>query len=353
MTDGFVAVDSIADALDHLRSPFALEEVATSAVPAMVVGVAGDTVLGDDDASDLYDLLAAVRAITVAVVDGPVSRTTGEFLDRFDIVLTTDETSMSAVVTTDPGEAIDAVARAIRAHPLASVAMAQLLRQRAYLDVGAGLVAESLTYSMLQSGPEFAAWLANRGPTELPADPEPPVLSTHRGTAMEIVLNRPHRANAVSAALRDGLVEALRVAAVDPTVEGVILRGQGASFCSGGDLAEFGSLPDPATAHATRLTRSPAWWVHRQARDVRVHLHGACVGAGIELPAFAGMVLASPDTRVRLPEVAMGLVPGAGGTVSLPRRMGPHRTCWLALTGQELDAHEALAWGLVDRIESP
>ena len=63
-----------------------------------------------------------------------------------------------------------------------------------------------------------------------------------------------------------------------------------------------------------------------------------------------GTVLAAPDTRIRLPEVAMGLVPGAGGTVSIPRRIGRHRTAWLALTGAEIGADQALAWGLVDRI---
>ena len=167
---------------------------------------------------------------------------------------------------------------------------------------------------------------------------------------MELTLNRPDRANAFVASMRDGVVEALRTAAADPSVEGVILRGAGDSFCSGGDLAEFGSAPDPAVGHATRETRSPAWWVDHLAADVRVHLHGHCIGAGIEVPAFAGTVLAASDTRIRLPEVAMGLVPGAGGTVSIPRRIGRHRTAWLAVTGTEIDAATALQWGLVDRI---
>ena len=82
----------------------------------------------------------------------------------------------------------------------------------------------------------------------------------------------------------------------------------------------------------------------------RAHLHGAAIGAGIELAAFAGTVLAAPDTRIRLPEVAMGLVPGAGGTVSLTRRIGRPRTCYLGVTGRELDAADALAWGIVDRL---
>jgi enoyl-CoA hydratase/carnithine racemase len=84
-----------------------------------------------------------------------------------------------------------------------------------------------------------------------------------------------------------------------------------------------------------------------------VHLHGACVGSGIELPAFAATVLAEPSTVVSLPEVSLGLIPGAGGTVSLPRRIGRHRTARLALTGDRIDAATALEWGLVDAIEDP
>jgi enoyl-CoA hydratase/carnithine racemase len=72
------------------------------------------------------------------------------------------------------------------------------------------------------------------------------------------------------------------------------------------------------------------------------------VGAGIELPAFARRVVADRGAFFELPEVGMGLVPGAGGTVSLPRRIGPQRTAWLALTGRRLDAETALSWGLVD-----
>jgi enoyl-CoA hydratase/carnithine racemase len=75
-----------------------------------------------------------------------------------------------------------------------------------------------------------------------------------------------------------------------------------------------------------------------------------CAGSGIELPAFAGTVVAAPDTTFALPEVSLGLVPGAGGTVSLPHRIGRHRTALLALSGATIDAPTALAWGLVDRL---
>lgn len=74
------------------------------------------------------------------------------------------------------------------------------------------------------------------------------------------------------------------------------------------------------------------------------------VGAGIELAAFADRIVADPATRISLPELTLGLLPGAGGTVSLPRRIGRQRTAYLALTGSVIDASTALAWGLVDEI---
>ena len=82
-----------------------------------------------------------------------------------------------------------------------------------------------------------------------------------------------------------------------------------------------------------------------------VHIHGSTVGSGIELAAFAHRVVAHRDTRIALPEVRLGLVPGAGGTVSLPRRIGRHATVLLALGLPSIDADTALDWGLVDEIE--
>jgi enoyl-CoA hydratase/carnithine racemase len=99
------------------------------------------------------------------------------------------------------------------------------------------------------------------------------------------------------------------------------------------------------------MTRSPARAMAAVADRLVAHLHGACFGSGIELPAFAARVVARPDTVVGLPELSLGLIPGAGGTVSVTRRIGRHRTAWLALTGRTIDAATALEWGLVDEIE--
>lgn len=341
---------SISELHDVLQNPFALEELGTAEVPVIAVDFDGDTPPGTDD--DLRYMLRSVRAVTVAVASAPVTPLLSELADHFDILVTTPDLAGEVLVPSpDPLHALGCVVEAVAANPLASVAMVELLRQRAYTSVPQALVLESLTYSMLQSGPEFAKWLSGRGPAEMPADADEPVLVDRLGTSLAITLNRPHRANAFNAAMRDRLVEVLRVAVADPSVDGIVLRGAGACFSSGGDLAEFGTAADPATAHATRLVRSPAWWMARIGADARVHLHGACIGAGIEVAAFAGTLLARRDTTVRLPEVSMGLVPGAGGTVSLPLRIGPHRTAYLAITGTELNAEAALAWGLVDRLE--
>jgi enoyl-CoA hydratase/carnithine racemase len=93
--------------------------------------------------------------------------------------------------------------------------------------------------------------------------------------------------------------------------------------------------------------------LHQLSARTTAHLHGACLGAGIELPAFARRVIAAEDTRFALPELGLGLVPGAGGTVSLTRRIGRWRTAYLALTGLSLTAQEALRWGLIDAIQPP
>jgi enoyl-CoA hydratase/carnithine racemase len=235
--------------------------------------------------------------------------------------------------------------------PLAATALVQLLRQSATLGIHQGLIAESLVYSTLQSGPEFGKWLRARpAKTARKPNPEPAVLVDRSDNRLQLTLNRPEKHNAFSAEIRDALAEGLQLAVGDPSITEVVLRGAGASFCSGGDLDEFGTLPDPATAHLIRSTRNAARLLGACADRVRVEVHGACMGAGIELPAFARQVVATRDASFQLPELHMGLVPGAGGTVSIPRRIGRQRTAYLALSGSRLDAATALAWGLIDEL---
>ena len=250
----------------------------------------------------------------------------------------------------DPVESAGHLARAVRASPRAAITLAGLLRWSGAIDVPAALDAESHAYSMLLGGSEFADWLARRGARPLPPTASEPVLLRREGDELLITLNKPERRNAYDAQLRDALVAALELVGLDETIRTARLDGAGPTFCSGGDLAEFGTTPDPVFAHLVRTRAGAALPLHRVAERVEVHLHGACVGAGIELPAYAGRVVAAPDTRIRLPEVEMGLIPGAGGTVSIRRRIGRWRTLYLALSGAWIDAHTALAWGLVDDV---
>jgi enoyl-CoA hydratase/carnithine racemase len=254
----------------------------------------------------------------------------------------------------DVVDELAALAAAVEADPIASTALAQVLRVGEGTPVTTRLALESLAYSTLQAGPEFAAWDAGR-PPPIPGPPDAdPVLFEIDGHVLRVTLNRPRVHNAYNAAMRDRLCEALSLAAADPTITEVHLHGAGPSFCSGGDLKEFGSREEPASAHLIRTGRSPARLLSVLSPKVTAHLHGFCVGSGIELPAFAGRVLADPGSTFRLPEIAMGLIPGAGGTASLPLRIGRQRTAWMALAGRAIDADTALDWGLVDEIvEAP
>lgn len=247
------------------------------------------------------------------------------------------------------GPALDALTDTVARCPTASASLVTLLRRRSSGDVADGLLAESAVYGVLQAGPEFARWRDDNPTRERTPAEEPPVRTHRAGEALHVVLNRPQVRNALDAAMRDALVDALHVALGDPTAR-VVLRGEGPSFCSGGDLDEFGSRSDPASAHIVRLSRSVGWMLDRLAARTQSLVHGACRGSGVELPAFTGTVVADPGATFGLPEVAMGLVPGAGGTTSLPVRIGRQRTAWLALTGENIDATTARAWGLVDHL---
>ena len=214
-----------------------------------------------------------------------------------------------------------------------------------------GVVTESLAYSALQAGPEFARWLAARGPATMP-DIADPVQAHRDGDTLHIAFNRPQRHNAFSTDARAALLEALAVAQLDSSVDQVVLTGNGPSFCSGGDLDEFGTFADPASAHLARTRYSPALALDaataRLGVACRAEVHGQVLGSGLEMAAFCGRIEAAADAVFGLPELSLGLIPGAGGTVSVTRRIGRWRTAYLVLSGRTLDTDTALAWGLVD-----
>jgi enoyl-CoA hydratase/carnithine racemase len=250
--------------------------------------------------------------------------------------------------------AVTELAERLDRWPTAAAVLDDVLRS---VDVGAaaipGIITESLAYSTLQSGTEFARWLAERGPAAMPAIPHP-VLAERDGNVLRIRFNRPQRHNAFTTDARAALLEALEIARLDPSVDEVVLTGNGASFCSGGDLAEFGTFDDPASAHLARTRHSPAMLLDeitaRLGEACRAEVHGQVLGSGLEMAAFCGYVACRSGAVLGLPELALGLIPGAGGTVSITRRIGRWRTAYLVLSGATIEPGTALDWGLVDAL---
>lgn len=244
------------------------------------------------------------------------------------------------------------IARNIAHAPLAAMVLVQVLRATEAMPVAQALLVESLAYATLQAGPEFRRWSAAHPPVSVACtDLDPPVAVERDGDHLSIRLNRPGRRNAIGVEMRDALTEALQLVLADPSIRSVTVSGNGACFSIGGDVDEFGTAPDPASAHAIRSLRLPAVFLAQCADRVEFRLHSACIGAGMEIPAFGKRVIAASSTFFQLPELRFGLIPGAGGCVSVPRRIGRQRTAYLALSMQRINASTALAWGLVDAIE--
>ena len=243
------------------------------------------------------------------------------------------------------GSLIEQVTR----HPNAAAAAVQLLRSIEGLPVERALTLESLCYGMLQGSEEHRKWL-EAGP--FVREPKPPgrIVTTRDGPLLRVVIDGP-QLNTIDRGLRDGLYEAFLIAALDPDIKRVELRSTGRSFSIGADLAEFGTTRDPATAHRIRSLTLPAHPLSQRAGIVDVHVQGACIGAGLEIAAFAGRITASSHAWFQLPELAMGLIPGAGGCVSVSRRIGRQRAALMILSGRRINAAIALRWGLIDAIE--
>ena len=306
--------------------------------PLVIIGIAEDPV---EIPPAAFDLLLCARSappapwVSAQDLGRAVEGSTTELRTLDDIAELTE--LLTDVVDTSPG---------------AAIALMQLLRSGESLSAADAVVAESWVYSLLQTGPRYAQWLTERTRTSVRPEPRADVVALHRmGDTLQITLDRPEVRNAFSARLRDELVAALELVSLDPSIERVELRGRGRAFSSGGDIGEFGTAPDPITAHLIRTSRSVGLGLDRHRQRITTFVHGTCVGAGVELPAFTDTVVAHPDTTFRLPEVAMGVVPGAGGTASIPRRIGRHRAAALALSGLLIDAPTALRWALIDRID--
>ncbi|WP_027212138.1 3-hydroxyacyl-CoA dehydrogenase NAD-binding domain-containing protein [Burkholderia sp. WSM2232] len=164
-----------------------------------------------------------------------------------------------------------------------------------------------------------------------------------RGKVLLVTIDHPP-VNALSADVRRGLLAAIEAADSDTSIEAVLLVGAGRNFIAGADIREFGKPPVPPSLPDV-CNRIEAC-----TKPVVAALHGAALGGGLEVALAAHYRIAVEGARLGLPEVQLGLLPGAGGTQRAPRLIGAQAALDLMLSGRHASAKEALAWGLVDRL---
>ena len=150
--------------------------------------------------------------------------------------------------------------------------------------------------------------------------------------------------NALSLAVREGILGGLAKAAADPAVEAIVLICAGRTFIAGADITEFGKPPqDPSLHHVIDA-------IEGSAKPVIAAIHGTALGGGLETALACHFRLAVPSARLGLPEVKLGLLPGAGGTQRLPRVVGVPQALEMVTSGTPIGAKKAAAAGLVDEL---
>ena len=179
--------------------------------------------------------------------------------------------------------------------------------------------------------------------TEPLSDASEVVTLTRDGDLAILTLNNPP-VNALSTALRAGIVAALAEAAADPAIKAIVMTGAGRGFCAGADITEFGKpprepfLPDVIAA------------IEACPKPVVAAIHGPALGGGLEVALGAHARVAAPSAKMGLPEVKLGLIPGAGGTQRLPRLIGPAAAVKLIVSGEPVGGTEALKLGIVTEV---
>ena len=166
---------------------------------------------------------------------------------------------------------------------------------------------------------------------------------TIEGDVAVITLNSPP-VNALSANVREGLFEGFKAAIAEPAAKAIVLICEGRTFIAGADITEFGGASKGPGLNEVQdmMEGSP--------KPVVAAIHGTALGGGLEVALCAHYRVAVPSAKCGLPEVNLGLLPGAGGTQRLPRIVGAQRAMEMMTSGQHVPAKECLAMGLVDEL---
>jgi 3-hydroxyacyl-CoA dehydrogenase len=158
-----------------------------------------------------------------------------------------------------------------------------------------------------------------------------------------ITVNNPP-VNALSAAVRGGILENVKRAIADPEIKAIVLICAGRTFIAGADITEFGKPPKPPGLHEVLVE------IENSPKPVVAAIHGTALGGGLEVALACHFRVATKDARLGLPEVKLGLLPGAGGTQRLPRAVGPELAVKMIVSGDPISASDALKNGLIEEI---
>jgi enoyl-CoA hydratase/carnithine racemase len=178
------------------------------------------------------------------------------------------------------------------------------------------------------------------------------VITEDRGPVRHVIMNRPEKRNAMSQQLLRELAAALGAARDDPTVQCVVVRGEGPVFSAGVDLGELASFAgDPSVLRPFRgvFLECPNI-CEEMPKPVVCQIHRTCVGGALELALGADLRVASSDAQLGLPEVRFGIIPDVGGSTRLPAVVGLGRAKELIMTARLIGAEEAERIGLVNRV---
>lgn len=163
------------------------------------------------------------------------------------------------------------------------------------------------------------------------------------GEIAVVTLNSPP-VNALSQQVRAGIVEGMKAAIADPTVKAIVLVCEGKTFIAGADITEFGKPPQKPSIQEVEDA------IENSPKPVIAAIHGTALGGGLEVALTCHYRVAVPTAKCGLPEVNLGLLPGAGGTQRLPRIVGAEKALEMVTSGQHVGAKECLAMGLVDEL---
>ena len=177
------------------------------------------------------------------------------------------------------------------------------------------------------------------------------VVYTKEDRIARITLNRPRVLNAFNMQMRDDMYQVLEAVRDDTEVRCIVLNGEGErAFCTGADLTEFGTAPSRVIARQVRWERD-VWGLFLSIdKPIIAALHGYVIGSGVEMALLCDFRIASEDVSFGLPEAALGMLPAAGGTQSLPRVVGSSEAVNMLLSNRRIDANMALDIGLVHRV---